>query len=93
MMFNRFAGLGILDSVGCWPETPFSLAYRLATTDVRDESGQRSIADCSSNSTPWRVFRYGQQVSVMGIGFSRHKALIPRPKTLFAHQRSMTSRS
>src|SRR6266446_7604798 len=43
MTFNRFAGLGILDGVGCWPETPFSLAYRLAATDVRDESGQRSI--------------------------------------------------
>ncbi len=54
MTFNRFAGLGILDGVGCWRETPFSLAYRLAATDVRDESGQRSIADVGRANTAFR---------------------------------------
>ena len=40
-----------------------------------------------------RVFRYGQQVSAVEIGFTRYNPLVPRPETLFELQRSMTARS
>src|SRR5207247_5891541 len=64
--FSRFAGLGILDGVGCWPETPFSLAYPLRCEvfrgrermfGMRGDDREAALCSCADPGCSRDVYR------------------------------------